>query len=53
MILFSNKYNLISTISRHKDEVLKEDDTKTNDWLLEMNDKGEYSSSDTDTTRNR
>ena len=39
MILFSNKYNLFSTISRHKDEVLKEDDTKMNDWLLEMNDK--------------
>ena len=39
MILCSNKYNLFSTISRHKDEVLKEADTKTNDWLLEMNDK--------------
>ena len=39
MILCSNKYNLFSTISRHKDEVLKEDDTKTNVWPLEMNDK--------------
>ena len=37
MILCSNKYNLFSTISRHKDEVLKEDDTKMNDWMLEMN----------------
>ena len=34
-----NKYNFCSSISRHKDEVLKEDDTKTNDWQLEMNDK--------------
>ena len=39
MILCSNKYNLFSTISRHKDDVLEEDNTKTNDWLLEINDK--------------
>ena len=39
IMICSNKYNLFSTISRHKDEVLKEDDTKTNDWLLEMNNK--------------
>ena len=38
MILFSNKYNLFSTISRHKNDLLKEDETKTNDRLLEMND---------------
>ena len=39
MILCSNKYNLFSTISRHKDDVLEEDDTQMNDWLLEMDDK--------------
>ena len=39
IMICCNKYNFFSSISRHKDEVLKEDDTKTNDWLLEMNDK--------------
>ena len=34
-----NKYNFCSSISRHKDEVLKEEDTKTNDWQIELNDK--------------
>ena len=37
IMICSKKYNLFSTISRHQDEVLKDDDTKKNDWLLEMN----------------
>ena len=39
IMICSNNYNLFSTNSRHKDGVLKDDDIKTNDWLLEMNDK--------------
>ena len=39
MILCNNKYNSFSTISRHKDDLLKEDDTRMNTWMLEMNDK--------------
>ena len=34
-----NKYNFCSSISRNKDEVLKEEDTKTNDWQIELKDK--------------
>ena len=39
LILCNNKYNSFSTISRHKDDLLKEDDTRMNTWMLEMNDK--------------